>query len=188
MTAEGTARSPPSSPSLRAKAKQSRIPPGRQSGLLRRVAPRNDGLETQQLPSRDAIRARALLIIPPSSYRGRREGRELAAPMARLQKKSRRQSPQVWPDIPAFPARLVLTAYTRSPRGPALLPPSPLRSSQHGLGISTGMPGPHDFAVRVSPFVGEVRLRCALPRPSHSVAYVRDDRDTPLRRNGTGTP
>ena len=30
---------------------------------------------------------------------------------------------------PAFPARLVLTAYTCSPRGPALLPPSPARSS-----------------------------------------------------------
>jgi hypothetical protein len=39
-----------------------------------------------------------------------------------------------------------LNAYTCSPRGPALLPPSPARSSHHRLGISTGMPGPHDFA------------------------------------------
>jgi len=38
------------------------------------------------------------------------------------------------------------TAYTRSPRGPALLPPSPRRSPSAKLGISTGMPGPHDFA------------------------------------------
>jgi len=37
--------------------------------------------------------------------RGRRECRVLAAPMARLQKKSRRQLPQVQPKHPAFPAR-----------------------------------------------------------------------------------
>ena len=41
----------------------------------------------------------------PSKPRGRREGRVFATPMARLQTKSRRQSPQVWPQHPAFPAR-----------------------------------------------------------------------------------
>jgi hypothetical protein len=45
------------------------------------------------------------------------------------------------------------TAYTSSPRGPAFLPPSPARSSQRRLDLSTGRPGPHDFAVRTGMFV-----------------------------------
>jgi hypothetical protein len=42
---------------------------------------------------------------------GRREGRVFATPMARLQKESRRQSPQVWPQHPAFPARWFTSLY-----------------------------------------------------------------------------
>jgi hypothetical protein len=43
------------------------------------------------------------------------------------------------------------------------------------LDASVGASGPHDFAVRVAPFV----LR-APARPPHPAPYVRDDRDTPL--------
>jgi hypothetical protein len=63
---------------------------------------------------------------------GRGEGRALAAPVARLQKDSRRQSPQVWPKHPAFP-RDSVTIYTQSPRGPAVLPPSPASSSRRTI-------------------------------------------------------
>ena len=57
---------------------------------------------------RDALRARAMPEISPSQCGGRREGRALAAPVARLQKKSRRQSPQVWPNTPGPPCAMVL--------------------------------------------------------------------------------
>jgi hypothetical protein len=46
-----------------------------------------------------------------------------------------------------------LTAYTRSPWGPALL--SPLREAQASAhGLSTGRPGPRDFTVASELFVG----------------------------------
>ncbi len=47
------------------------------------------------------------------------------------------------------------------------------RDAEHHrqFGISVGMPGPHDFAVRVS----HVRLTCH-PRPSHPRPTYRDDR------------
>jgi hypothetical protein len=41
----------------------------------------------------------------PRNNRGRREGRELAAPMARVQKKSTRQNHRFGQVIPALPAR-----------------------------------------------------------------------------------
>ncbi len=53
---------------------------------------------------------------PPLRRRGHGECRALAAPMARLQKKSRRQSPQVQPRTPGIPRAMVLTAASRSPR------------------------------------------------------------------------
>ena len=46
---------------------------------------------------------------------GRREGRALAAPVARLRTKCRRQVPQVWPRTPGLPCATVGTAYTWSP-------------------------------------------------------------------------
>src|SRR5581483_8984586 len=71
-------------------------------------------------------------------------------------------------DQPAFPARC-LTAYTSSPRGPALLPPSPT-DHHHQLGLSVGRPGPYDFAVRTALFVGAchraaIRYAHRLPAP-----------------------
>ena len=47
--------------------------------------------------------------------RGRRECRVTTSPMARLQQKSRRQSPQVRPDQPAFPARWCYGLYRALP-------------------------------------------------------------------------
>jgi hypothetical protein len=55
--------------------------------------------------------------------RGHGECRMLAAPMARLQKKSRRQSPQVWPRRPGLPCAMVLTLMARSPWEPGFVAP-----------------------------------------------------------------
>src|SRR5580700_11765793 len=49
--------------------------------------------------------ARVMHELALDENRGRRECRVTTSPMARLQQKSRRQSPQVGPDQPAFPAR-----------------------------------------------------------------------------------
>jgi len=114
--------------------------------------------------------------------RGRREGRALAAPVARLQQKSRRHSPQVWPRQPGLPCAMVLTLMARSPWEPGFLAPI-ARSVRHAskLGLSVGRPGPHAFAVRI----GIVRpratsARCDPIRPSHPALNVRDDREAPL--------
>jgi hypothetical protein len=82
--------------------KQSRMLPRRQSGLLRFA--RNDGGDTGS-HSRGANLARVMHRRCPLEIGGRRECRVQAAPMARLQQKSRRQSPQVQPEHPAFPAQ-----------------------------------------------------------------------------------
>jgi len=93
--------------------------------------------------------------------------------------KSRRQSPQDQPTV-RHSLRDGVNAYTSSPRGPAFLPPSLARSpKRRKLGISTGMPGPHDFAVRRN--VSRLRLATHLTsrRPSHCRSNVRDDAYVP---------
>ncbi len=70
-----------------------------------------------------------------------------------------------------------VNAYTCSPRGPAVLPPSPA-DHHHQLGLSVGRPGPHAFAVRAMSSVRRRFARCNMSRPSHFAANVRDDRDT----------
>jgi hypothetical protein len=61
----------------------------------------------------------------------------------------------------------------------AFLPPSSARSSSRQLGISVGMPGPHDFAVRND--ISRPHKDCALTpsRPSHPAFHARDDREAP---------
>jgi hypothetical protein len=44
--------------------------------------------------------------------------------------------------------------------------------------------GPHDFTVRFSIIRPHAVARLTLPRPPHPVPNVRDDRDTPLSRDG----
>src|SRR6185312_3085838 len=53
------------------------------------------------------------------------------------------------------------------------------------LGLSTGKPGPPDFAVRIVLFVGAKESRCNPIRPPHPALNVRDARETPLIRGGT---
>jgi len=117
----GRARGPPAASfSVIARSgatKQSRLPLRRQPGLLpptlselRRTSrcARNDARSGVQLNtptrhldmpsrSRGVVRPSLAPSHRPLRNRGRREGRALAAPVARLRKKCRRQVPQVWP-------------------------------------------------------------------------------------------
>ncbi len=130
--------------------------------------------------------------------RGRREGRELAAPMAPVRTKCTGQEPQVRPETSRPSLRDGVNAYTCSPWGPALLPPC--RDNARRALRSASAPGCQDHtisrprpAVRPRAFVahdldrktashvsGSCAPAAACPRPSHSVANVRDDRDTSL--------
>jgi hypothetical protein len=81
---------------------------------------------------------------------------------------------------PAFPARR-FTTYTRSPRGPACLPPSAHDAKASSrVSASTGAPGPHDFAVRYP----RVRLSRVLRPPLPASTLVTIGRNAPLHRGG----
>jgi hypothetical protein len=73
----------------------------------------------------------------------------------------------------------------RAPRGPGFLAPVANRSFR-SLGISVGIPGPHDFAVRVD--ITRPRKDCALisSRPPHPASRFVTIAHTPLmpRRDG----
>jgi hypothetical protein len=87
-------------------------------------------------------------------------------------KKSWRQSPQVWPKHPGPPCAMVLTLIARSPWRPGFLAPI-ARSVRHAskLDLSVGRPGPHAFASVPGPFVRAKKraaTRCVhrIPRPT----------------------
>ena len=98
-------------------------------------------------------------------------------PWPACNKECRRQSPQVWPNNPTFPARMVLRLIR------ALLGDRrscPRHRHRRQLGISTGMPGPHDFAVLS---VLSVRPRNSALQHRQAIAShpaCRDDREAPL--------
>src|SRR5580704_6306906 len=96
-------------------------------------------------------------------------------PWPACNKKSRRQSPQVQPDHPAFPAQWFYGLYRALPGDRAFLPPSSRRISPAQLSASVGAPGPHDFAVRF-----RRRSSCVAKASTASRPNVRDDRETPL--------
>jgi hypothetical protein len=80
-----------------------------------------------------------------------------------------------------------VTAYTSSPRGPAFLPPFATTLTRCA-GISTGMPGPHDFAVLSVSFVRSRTARCNTDRPSHPAPTFVTIAKRPSDRSGTATP
>ena len=132
-------------------------------------------------------RVRAVLMHRPLRDGGHGEYRALAAPMARLRKKCRRQVPQVQPKTPGIPRAMVLRLYVISSVHRACWPPSlrdALASSQ--VGISVGRPGPRDLTVRISVVRRRRNPRCNGDTPIASRLNVRDDREAPLlsRRDG----
>jgi hypothetical protein len=122
-------------------------------------------------PSRGAAASEFCRVRWPSLNRGRREGRELAAPVARVRKKCTRRLPQVRPRRPDLP-RAMVGRLLRDLLGDRLFCPHHLRrESADRLDASIGAPGPHDLTVRV----GTIRLE-APPRPPHPRLACRDDR------------
>jgi hypothetical protein len=120
-------------------------------------------LSDTRVHSRCALRARVMLICYPQKEEGAGKVGCLANTHGpRAGRSARGRNHRHGRCIPAFPARY-FTAYTRSPRGPAFLPPSPhvMLSIIARLGVSSGTPGPHDFTVRKSAFVrmAETTLR-----------------------------
>jgi hypothetical protein len=82
--------------------------------------------------------------------------------------------PQVQPNIrPSL--RNGFSGYRRSPRGSAVLPPSPADHHHRRLGISTAMPGPHHFAVaslRSSARAFDTRLQSNAPVASPARRFM----------------
>ena len=124
---------------------------------------------------------------PPSEQRGRRECRALASPMARPQQKKRAAVTTGLAEHPAFPARWAYDLYVISP-GTGLFAPVCDNARTRCAGISTGMPGPHDFTVRSSSVVAQKRLISRGHRiPASRIVTIAR---TPLlpRRDGRITP
>ena len=117
--------------------------------------------------------ARVIPLALPLSRQGRREGRAPAGTRRSVRhKRCTRGGPQVSPDRPAFPARMVLTvSFVLSSGSDALLPPSPhgslmcasgrIASSPQGLTHRPRASGPHDFSVRARLRMHPRRLACA---------------------------
>jgi len=142
------------------------------------------GSDRQALPmrprSRDAFSPGVFQKFVAPKKQGRREGRALAAPVARQQQEK------------LAAVTTGLAEHTRpSPRdgfhglyalslGTGCLAPIAKAIRHCRLGISTGMPGPRDFTVASGLFVGARDPRCNPTRPPHPAPDVRDDREAPL--------
>jgi hypothetical protein len=61
--------------------------------------------------------------------------------------------PQVQPEQPAFPARWCYGLYVVSPVRPGFVVTVATMRKRIARGTCIGAPGPHDFTVRVMPFV-----------------------------------
>jgi hypothetical protein len=82
-------------------------------------------------------------------------------PWPACSKKCRRQVPQVQPRHPGIPCAMVLTLIRALPRDRLDCPYHRATREHHRqLGISTGMPGPHDFT-SVTPSFVRVREHAA---------------------------
>jgi hypothetical protein len=119
------------------------------------------------------------VLNSPSSDRGCREDRALAGARGPRAAKSTRQNHRLSREHPAFPARLVYGLYAISPGTGFLAPVTQRRVNVFVLGVSTGTPGPRDFAVRA---IDSRLLPTRVHRSPHST--YRDDAYVPLRRGG----
>src|ERR1700759_4714198 len=91
--------------------------------------------------------------MKPSNQRGRREGRELAAPMAPVRTKCTGQEPQDRPRHPGLPCANGLRLIRALPRDRRSCPCLRQCAFAHCADLSTGRPGPHDFPVRTAALV-----------------------------------
>jgi hypothetical protein len=136
---------------------------------------------------RGAFRVRALSIDLPSSRRGRRECRALAAPMARLQQETQAAVTTGSAETSRHSPRNGFTAYFVLSPGTGFLAPviSVTRKAssptwpQHREARTTRLDRAHRAVRRHG------QPRCSQMRPPHPALNVRDGRETSLMRGGT---
>jgi hypothetical protein len=145
------------------------------------AAPPSSTPQNKLSPSRDAHRVRVIKSKTPLMNRGRREGRELAAPVARLQKKTQAAVTTGSAKTSRPSLRDGLAAYSVLSPGTGLIAPvarvlvkAPLTWHQHRDARTTRLHRPHHTVRR------HAKARCDVSRPTTPRLHVRDDRDTPL--------
>jgi hypothetical protein len=121
----------------------------------------------------------------PRKWRGRREGRVSTDTHGPRAAKSTRQNHRI-SQITGLPCAMVVVAYTRSPRGPAFLPP--FATMRVPRIAQTSAPGGQDHTISPSATArssAKSKLRCVLPRPSHPTPRVVTIAMRPSCRGGT---
>jgi hypothetical protein len=133
-------------------------------------------------------------VLPSNDRRAQGMPGRSTRPQPRMRKqKSTRVSHHGHTGSPGIPRTMVLTvsfalssvtglSCHRRPRISACRARQGISSPFRKLDASVGASGPHDFAVHLK------RARLARhQRPSHPAPNVRDDRETPLQRDGTAS-
>jgi len=170
-------------------AKQSRLLPRRQSGLLppslfelrrtcRRFAPRNDG-GTHVLILATGFRPSYSINLPPPKDRraqGVPDAGRTREPCVQRKVHIAHASNTGSAETTGIPRANGVTAYTRSPRCAGLSGHRRLAFVTRGL-----IPASGDRDNTTSPSVS-TRSSGAPARPSHPASHARDDRETPLWR------
>ena len=129
---------------------------------------------------------RAIRIRCPSPKKGRRESRALAAPAASGQKKRHpSNSHHEFSQSHRLSPRNGLTVcFVLSPVSGVFCHRC-LRDTSRKIDATVAAPGPHDFAVRRSDFVGHAFTHLTPQHPSQPAPTFRDDARRPLFE-GTG--
>ena len=124
---------------------------------------------------------------PALSSRGHGECRGLAAPMARLRKKCRRQVPQVQPRHPAFPARWLERLLRVLPGAPGFLATvaCATRERHRKRDTSVGVSGPRDLTVRINVVRRHGDHAATSTRPPHPASTSVTTAKRPSYRDGT---
>ena len=138
-------------------------------------APRNDVAKTYvRLPA--AHRARVLQTETLRNREGAGKTGRWPRPWPACNKESRRQSPQVWPKLPAFPARWFDGLYVLSP-GTGFLAPVVKRNAQASSPNLAPAPGRQDHTTSPSTPIALVERSRHVHR---SPLHVRDDAYAPV--------
>ena len=138
---------------------------------------------SQATPSRSRRAFRASFALEPSALRSKGAGnagrpmRPIAACAMSVVERTRVS--QVTPEIARHSPRSGLRLIARSPRRPGFLATVACGCFRK-LDASIGASGPHDFAVREAS-----ALVFSAARVHRIPPHVRDDRETPLQRDGT---
>jgi hypothetical protein len=154
------------------------------------VRTRNDVDMAYVLILAPAFTSELCLSFRPRQQRGRREGRVPIAPMARVQKKMHAAVTTGTSRTSGLPCAMALRLI-RALLGDRRSCPRRLArcaSIIAKLGVSSGTPGPHDFTVRISLFVGAIahaatRYAHRIPRSTSVTVATRPSCETGRRQS-----